>query len=46
VSINSRAASPQRASSCGVSILYVGFALSAFASLAVVVLRGNEPHLV
>jgi EmrB/QacA subfamily drug resistance transporter len=28
------------------AILYVGFALSAFASLAVVVLRGNEPHLV
>jgi hypothetical protein len=28
------------------AILYVGFALSAFASLAVVVLRGKEPHLV
>jgi MFS family permease len=27
-------------------ILYVGFALSAFASLAVIALRGNEPHLV
>ncbi|RFU49691.1 MFS transporter [Paraburkholderia sp. DHOC27] len=28
------------------ALLYVGFALSAFASLAVVVLRGKEPHLV
>jgi EmrB/QacA subfamily drug resistance transporter len=28
------------------AILYVGFALAAFASLAVVVLRGKEPHLV
>jgi EmrB/QacA subfamily drug resistance transporter len=28
------------------AILYVGFALSAFASLAVIALRGNEPHLV
>jgi EmrB/QacA subfamily drug resistance transporter len=28
------------------AILYVGFALSAFACLAVVVLRGHEPHLV
>jgi EmrB/QacA subfamily drug resistance transporter len=27
-------------------IMYIGFALSALASLAVVALRGNEPHLV
>jgi EmrB/QacA subfamily drug resistance transporter len=28
------------------AILYIGFALAGFASLAVVVLRGHEPHLV
>ncbi|RZF26250.1 MFS transporter [Paraburkholderia sp. UYCP14C] len=28
------------------AVLYIGFALSALASLAVIALRGNEPHLV